>query len=208
MPKTRLAILTLLLAAAGLGQAPGEEAPALSDLALQWARGEYRAPLICEIDGVPRRALRRILVNPGPRHSRTSMNRLAFFDLEAPEGTRCHDQTGADEPNLIGSLALALEAHSRPDTAHRDFDTTLRRKGGFDFRIRAGRLRIGAPGEQTSALSEVDFSGGTASIHEVKRGSDAFRRLAEFGQLRKLRLVLEARDGTRLSFDLVQFGLR
>jgi hypothetical protein len=136
------------------------------------------------------------------------MNRLAFFDLEAPEGTRCHDETGGDEPNLIGSLALALETHARPDTARRDFDTALRREGGFDFSIRAGRLRIGAPGEETSTLPEVDFGGGTASIREVKRGSDAFRRLADFGQLRKLSLVLEARDGTRLSFDLVQYGLR
>ncbi len=136
------------------------------------------------------------------------MNRLAFFDLETPKGTRCHDETGGEEPNLIGSLALALEDYSRRDTVRRDFDTALRREGGFDFQIRAGRLRLGAPGEETSTLPEVDFSGGTAKIRRVERGSDAFRRLAEFGQLRKLRLVLEAPDGTRLSFDLVQFGVR
>jgi hypothetical protein len=33
-------------------------------------------------------------------------------------------------------------------------------------------------------------------------------RLAEFGQQRKLSLQLEAPDGTHLSFDPVQFGLR
>ena len=42
----------------------------------------------------------------------------------------------------------------------------------------------------------------------VDRGTDAYRRLADFGDRRKLGLVLEAPDGTRLSFDLVQFGLR
>jgi hypothetical protein len=42
----------------------------------------------------------------------------------------------------------------------------------------------------------------------VQRGSDAYRRLADFGQRRKLHLLLEAPDGTRLGFDLVQFGLR
>jgi hypothetical protein len=208
MSKPWIALLILLLAAAGLGQAPSGQTPGLNELALEWARGEYRAPLICEIDGIPHRALRRVLVSPGPRYARTPMNRLAFFDLETPEGTRCHDETGGEEPNAIGSLALALEARSRPDTVRRDFDAALRREGGFDFRIRAGRLRLGAPGEKASTLPEVDFSGGTARIHKVERGSDAFRRLAEFGQLRKLSLVLEARDGTRLSFDLVQFGLR
>jgi hypothetical protein len=67
---------------------------------------------------------------------------------------------------------------------------------------------LGEPGEAASTLREVDFRGGTADIRKVERGSDAFRRLAEFGQRRKLSLRLEAPDGTRLSFDLVQFGLR
>ena len=31
-------------------------------LALGWVRGEFRAPLICEIEGIPYRALRRIMV--------------------------------------------------------------------------------------------------------------------------------------------------
>jgi hypothetical protein len=136
------------------------------------------------------------------------MNRLAFFDLEAPEGTRCHDELGGEQPNAIGSVALVLDARARPDTAQRDFKLALRKEGGFEFQIRAGRLRLGPPGEAVSALREVDFSGGTADIRKVDRGSDAFRRLVEFGERRKLSLVLEAPDGTRLSFDLVQFGLR
>ena len=75
----------------------------------------------------------------------------------------------------------------------------LRKEGGFQFQIRAGRLRLGAPGKPASALREVDFSGGTADIRKVERGSDAFRRLADFGERRKLSLALEAPDGTRLS---------
>ena len=203
-----LAFLVLLLPAAALAQAPSGPAPGLNELALEWIRGEYRAPLICEIEGVPYRSLRRILVGPGPRGARTPMNRLTLFDLEAPEGTRCHDETGGEQPNAIGSLALVLDARPRPDTAQRDFKLALRKEGGFDFQIRTGRLRIGAPGDSANALREVDFSGGTAKIRKVDRGSDAFRRLAEFGDRRKLSLQLEAADGTRLSFDLVQFGLR
>ena len=202
------AFLLLLLPAAALGQAPSGPVPGLNQLALEWIRGEYRAPLICEIEGVPYRALRRILVGPGPRSARTPMNRLTLFDLEAPEGTRCHDETGGEQPNAIGSLALVLDARARPDTAQRDFKVALRKQGGFEFQISTGRLRVGAPGDSASALREVDFSGGTAEVRKVDRGSDAFRRLAEFGDRRKLSLRLEAADGTRLSFDLVQFGLR
>jgi len=208
MSSLALAFLVMLLPTAALGQAPGGPSPGLNELALEWTRGEYRAPLICEIDGVPYRALRRVLVSPGPRRARTPMNRLAFFDLEAPEGTRCQDETGGAQPNAIGSVALALEVRPRPDTARRDFDAALSKKGGFEFQIPVGRLRVGAPGEAVSALQEIDFSGGTAEIRKVERGSDAFRRLADFGERRKLTLVLQAPDGTRLSLDLVQFGLR
>jgi len=207
-PKPAFAFLILLLPVAAFAQAPGGPGPGLNELALEWTRGEYRAPLICEIEGVPYRALRRILVSPGPRDARTPMNRLALFDLEAPEGTRCHDETGGEQPNAIGSLGLVLGARARPEMAHRDFELALRKERGFQFQIRAGRLRLGAPGQAVSALREVDFSGGTADVRTVDRGSDAFRRLADFGQRRKLSLVLEAPDGTRLSFDLVQFGLR
>jgi hypothetical protein len=207
-PKHVFTFLLLLLPAAAFGQAPGGADTTLNELALEWTRGEYRAPLICEIGGVPYRALRRVLVTPGPREAQLPMNRLAFFDLEAPQGTRCHDEMGGEQPNAIGSLALTLEAISRPDTARRDFDVALRREGGFEFRIRSGRLRLGAPGEAADALREVDFAGGRADIHMVDRGTDAYRRLADFGERRKLGLVLEAPDGTRLSFDLVQFGLR
>jgi hypothetical protein len=203
-----VALLNLLLPLATLAQPPLGTDPGLQELALEWIRGEYRAPLICEIEGVPYQALRRVLVIPGPRHARLPMNRLTLFDLEAPAGTHCHDETGVEQPNAVGSLALTLEARARPDTARRDFESAIRRKGGFEFQIPTGRLRLGEPGKPTSALKEVDFSGGTAQILKVERGTDAFRRLAEYGDRRKLSLVIEAKDGTRLSLDLVQFGLR
>ena len=200
--------LILLLPAAALGQAPSGPGPGMNELALEWIRGEYRAPMICEIEGVPYRALRRIMVGPGPRGARTPMNRLTLFDLEAPEGTRCHDETGGAQPNAIGSLALLLDVRARPDTAQRDFQLALRKDGGFEFDIPTGKLRIGTSGDAASPLREVDFREGTAEIRKIERGSDAYRRLAEFGDRRKLSLQLEAPDGTRLSFDLVQFGLR
>ena len=206
--KLAFAFLMLLLPAAAPGQAPSGPVPGLSDLALEWIRGEYRAPLICEIEGVPYRALRRILVGPGPRGTRTPMNRLTLFDLEAPEGTRCHDETGGDQPNAIGSLALVLDVRARPDTAQRDFQLALRKEGGFEFQIRAGKLKLGEPGEATSNLQQIDFGGGTAQIRKIELGTDAYRRLAEFGERRKLSLQLEAPDGTGLHLDLVQFGLR
>lgn len=209
MSRIAAALLALLLSQATLAQPPlGAEEPGVTELALEWIRGEYRAPLICEIEGVPYQALRRVLVSPGPRHARLPMNRLALFDLEAPAGTRCHNETGAEQPNAIGSIALTLETRSRPDTARRDFETALRRDGGFEFQIPTGRLRLGEPGKPIGELSEVDFSGGTARIHKVERGTDAFRRLAEYGDRRKLTLEIEAKDGTRLRLDLVQFGLR
>src|SRR4030042_192036 len=196
-PTHAIAFLLLLLPTGAPGQAPGGASATLNALALEWTRGEYRAPLICEIGGVPYRALRRVLVPPGPRGAQVPMTRLAFFDLEAPQGTRCHDETGGEQPNAIGSLALTLEGSSRPDTARRDFDVALRREGGFEFRIRSGRLRLGAPGEAADALREVDFAGGRADIRRVDRGTDAYRRLADFGERRKLGLLLEAPDGTR-----------
>ncbi len=108
----------------------------------------------------------------------------------------------------LATSLLTLDGRSRPDTAAHDFQAALRRQGGFEFQIRAGRLRLGEPGKPPDALREVDFKGGTAEIRRVERGSDAHRRLADFGERRKLSLNLEAPDGTRLGLDLVQFGHR
>ena len=191
----------------GLAQAPRRASPGLNEFALEWTRGEYRAPLICEIDGVPYRALRRILVSPGPRQHATSH--------EPARPLRSGGTRGHPLPRRDGWRAAERdrEPRSGPRGA---LPTRHGRAATSTGAPQGGRLRIPDPhraaadrgaGEPASALREVDFSGGTA-IRKVERGSDAFRRLADFGQRRKLSLVLEAPDGTRLSFDLVQFGLR
>lgn len=199
----------LLLPAVLPAQGPrGRDAVDLRLLALEWTRGVYRAPVLCELEGETRRGLRRLLVRPDSRRGRTPTNELALFDIDVPEGTRCHGVLGGDEPNVVGVLRFTLEARSRPDTARHDFASALRREGGFTFAVREGRLRVGPPGAEPEALEAVDFAGGTLEVRRVERGSDAWRRLADFGPRRKLRLALEAPDGTRLSFDLVQFDER
>jgi hypothetical protein len=202
-----LAVATLALLA--LGPAPGSEVPAdLTLLSLAWSRGDYRAPLVCEIEGSAHRGLRRVLVSPGPRDARPISNRLAFFDLEVPAGTRCSLETGEPQPNVVGSVFFTLDAVSRPDIAARDFEASLRRDGGFDFSIRKGTLGIGPPGDPLPSLRQVDFTGGSARLHVVERGSDAFRRMASIPSPRKLSLHLEAPDGTRLELDLAQLAQR
>lgn len=186
---------------------PRGGAPTLGHLALAWLHGDYRAPIVCEIDEVPRRALRRVRIVPGPSGTHRPSDRIVFHDLEAPAGTRCHDELGNDEPNLIGSVTLVWEGRDdRPDLAEHEFSETLRREGGFSFPIATGALRMGAAGTPVAELSPVDFKGGRARVRAVTRGTDAFRRLADFGPRRKLVLVLEAPDGARLELDLVAFA--
>lgn len=200
-----------LAAALALAQIVSTDSPAaaqgggrdLAELALGWARGDFRAPIVCEIDGEARQALRRIRIAEGSRRSARASSRILFFDLEAPPDTRCVDMSGDDEPNVIGQLVIHFEGRRRPDTAGYDFQAALRREGGFRFPVQVGALRVGPPG---GTLEEHDLADGTVHIRRVPPGSDAARRLAEFGPRRKLRLEVEAEDGLRLAFDLVQFG--
>ena len=178
----------------------------LSTLALLWTQNDYRAPLICEIDGQPMRALRRVKIQTGPQTSTRALNRLSFRDLEAPPGTRCYGEEGGDQPNVIGNVTLVFDGRSRPDTAQHDFDETLRRKGGFTFRVASGLLRIGKASATPDSMDAVPFKGGRVTVSVVRRGSDAFRRLAEFGPREKRILTLEAPDGRTWSFDLVAWA--
>lgn len=179
----------------------------LVDLALLWSRGEFRSPIVCSIEGSAFRALRRVRVGAGPRKSVRRMNRLTFYDLEAPAETSCQDEMGKEEPNVIGSLALTFDARFRPDTAQRDFQVALRRDGGFVYEIKAGRLRVGVPGPDPGSLREVTFAGGSAELRAVKRGSDASKLLADLPSPRKLLLTLRAPDGTELRFPLAQVDM-
>jgi hypothetical protein len=186
------------------GQSPVSPPGGLTELALRFAEGDFRAPVLCAIDGTAHRGLRHVRVSRGARDAHRPLDRIAFRDLEVPPGTRCHDELGQDEPNVVGSVVISFEGRSRPDTARFDFDEALRRHGGFTYPIVSSALRVGPSGEAPEALPLVDFKGGTAELTVVKRGTDSFRRLADFGARRKLQLFLAAQDGTRLAFDLVQ----
>ena len=197
-----LAALLLPIASAAQEGVPG----GMSTLALLWAQGEYRAPMICEIEGQPMRALRRIRIKTDPRSATRALDRLVFFDIEAPLGTRCYGEAGNAQPNVIGALILIHEGRQDPDTAKYDFDGELRRDGGFEFRISSGHLRIGAPGAALTSLETVNLKDGSVAVEAVRRGSDAFRRLAEFGPRDKRVMRLHAPDGRSWSFDLVDWS--
>jgi hypothetical protein len=171
------------------------------ELAFSWAEGDYRSPLTCTIEDIPRQALRRIVITPRKRQAARPGVRLTFFDLEAPLGTRCSSVSGANEPNLTGFLELVWDGRTRPDTGEVDFRNTLRREGGFDFLIETGRLRI-TPTEAGAEARIVDFAGGSARLEAVRRGSDAARRLAAFGGQAHKVLRLEAAGAPALLFDL------
>jgi hypothetical protein len=188
--------LAFVLAAASAALAQG---PDLNALALEWLSADWAAPLVCEIAGRPVRGVRRMRVAPDRRHGSHPMGEMRFFDLAAPDATRCTGELGADEPEVRGALLFRLERPSRPDVAMRDFEQALRRDGGFDFSIESGRLQIQRVGG-AEAPRAVDFAGGTLRTRLVRPGSDAARLLAEFPQPRKLTFEIEARDGTRLRF--------
>jgi hypothetical protein len=185
------ALLGLLLAA------PGGSQPLLdlNEMALRWTQGQWGAPLVCDLAGDVRRGVRKILVTPGPRDARPPSNKLAFVPMNLPEKVHCATDTGEPQFEVTGALLFHLDAISRPDIANHEFQETLQREGGFDFTIERGSLKL--------ADRSVDFAKGTARFELVRRGSDASRRLADFDGP-KLGLRLEARDGTRLAFDLVQ----
>ena len=200
-PAAALALLlaSLCVPAASHGQ------PDLRALALSWSMGEFAAPLVCELGGDPRRGLRRLKIEPKRSHGDPA-NRLRFFDLALPPGTRCHDDMGSPQPNAIGTLEFTLEGHSRSDIADRDFAEALERKGGFEFRVGSGSLRVSEPGGPADVLRAVDFRGGVVRLTRIARGTDADRRMADFRQGRRLQLHVEAKDGTRLDLDLVMVG--
>lgn len=202
-----LAALALLAVAPTTGAQPGA-APDLTDLALRWARGEYRSPLVCTLGDQPRRGLRRILIAPGPRRGGPRVDRIRFFDLAAEGVRRCRNALGQEEPSLEGSLLVTLRAPSRPDVAARDFKEALRRDRGFEFEIVSGALRIAPVGDTAPPTRTVDFRGGTARLVAIRRGTDAARLLADFPSRRKLELTVRAPSGEELRLWLFQTGLR
>ena len=177
-------------------------AQGLRDLAFGWVQGDFRAPLVCVIDGVSRQALRRVRVHPAPRGALPSV-RITFYDLEAPPGASCGGVSSGEEPNVTGGLVLVFDGRSQPDTGEVDFRNAMRRDGGFTFRIESGRLNVGPAGGPVASLASSDYAGGSARFRNAEPGSDAARRLAAFGAQRQLQLELEAPGAPSLAFDLV-----
>ena len=185
-----------------LGSIPGwaqsGPQPDLNQLALQWARGSYASPVHCEFSGVARRGIRRVAVTPGLEQRIPAVGRILFADLEASEASRCFTELEPSVPNVTGSLEIRLPGASRRDTARRDLSATLRREGGFEFDIVSGRLAFQQVGPQPPPAQRIDFSGGKARLHRVRRGSDDARLLSEFPGPRKLTLELSATGGESL----------
>lgn len=184
----------------------GSAGPDLNVLALDWARGQYGSPLVCDVGDSPVRAVRSVLITAAPARDadRGAANRIQFPDPEARGATRCFSELGADEPLVDGTLTVFLPGRPRADTARYDFQAALRRDEGFRFEIRTGKLTITgwAPGD--TQPRSVDFTGGHAWLRSVRTGSDAERLLRGFESRRKLTLDLEAPDGTTLHFPLFQ----
>ncbi len=193
--------------AAGAVHAQGA-APTLADLSLDWARGRFATPVICEFAGEPVRGIRRILIAPGPPHVQPPVGKLVFVDLDADDASRCFTDLGGESPNITGSVQIRLRGKWRSETAERDFREQLRRKQGFEYEIPAGGLRVETVTEPASPSRVVDFRGGTVSLRVLDPGSDSERLLADFDSPRKLLLELSARDGTKFSFPLYMTDLR
>ncbi len=205
--RTPWASLGLALAAPGVALVLGVAGPAaaagttLVDLALDWAHGEYIAPMICQQSTGPARVGRRLMIKPAPRPTHRPMNRLVFFPIGVEGADRCKSELGGFEPDIQGALTFAFNAHAHPDLARAEFARALRMDRGFDFEVLKGRLRLSSP--DGAPAREVDFAGGRAEFLRVERGSDPARILAEFGERPKRTLALEAKDGTRLVFHMV-----
>ncbi|MGH0037016.1 MAG: hypothetical protein ACQGVK_18480 [Myxococcota bacterium] len=189
------------LLASGAARAQG---PDLNELVIDWARGRYGSPLHCEVEGQPVRGLRRILITPGPSHVRPPVAVIVFVKLEVEDGSRCFTELESQVPNLAGRIQIRIPGTSHPETATRDFNVTIRRKGGFDFEVPAGHLVVSPIGAGAEPARRVDFRGGRARMSEVKPGTDAARMLAGLPPGRHVLLELTTRDGERFELPLVR----
>jgi len=207
-PRLLLAlVLAAVVPSASRAQAPGANAgPDLNILALDWARGNYGSPFVCQVSGAPVRAVRHVQIVPAPS-DRGAMARIQFPDPEAPGATRCFSELGSDEPLVDGNVLISLPGRSRPDTARHDLADALRRESGFRYDIRSGKLSVKGWGAGSDEPRSIDFEGGHVSLHEVRPGTDPERLLRSFDSPRKLTLEIESPDGeTVLHFPLFQVG--
>jgi hypothetical protein len=195
--------------AATLAAAAGAQAmPDLNLRALDWLRGRWASPVMCERGGELVGSTRRLVIAPAPRHVRPPSDRVTFHGVEYEDATRCSDLMGVEVPDVQGHLLVTLPGMSRPDLAQSEFQRALRQTGGFDFEVTSGRLRL-TPWEEGAEPRVVDFEGGVARVREVRRGSDAARLLADIRSPRKLTFELESADGSEhLAFPMVFYDFR
>lgn len=187
------------LAAAPTALAQGTD---LRGLVIDWARGRYNSPLICEIDGEPVRGLRRVLVTPAPRQSTIPTGRVIFVEMDTERAERCFTDLGEDVPNLKGTLEIRLPGPPRADSATRELKNRLKRDNGMTFDIVTGTLVESPVGKPTGNSRRIDFSGGTARFDRLREGSDEARLLADFDSPRKLVLTIRSEAGTSISLPL------
>ena len=203
-----LGVALAIALASSAAAAQSGAAPTIADLALDWARGRFASPVICQLEGKPTRGIRRVLITPGPAHVRPPVDRIVFVDLEVDEASRCFAELAGDVPNVIGSVQIRLLGKRQSDTVRRDFREHLRRKQGFEFGIVSGGLRIRPVTQPPSEGKVVDFRGGRALLRAIEPGSDSARLLVDFPSPKKLVLELSAKDGTKLSLPLYMTDLR
>ncbi len=183
------------------------QGPDLNYLALDWVRGRFASPVVCEGGGEAARVQRRLTVAPGPKRARPITNRITFHGIDVKKAERCMDVLGKDQPEVRGGIQITLPGHSRPDLAPSEFRRVLRNEGGFDFDITEGRLQLtdwSVPRERRV----IDLRGGKARFRAVRRGSDAARILSGYESPQKLTLELEAPEGETLQFQLALYDFR
>lgn len=180
----------------------GAEVSDLRKLAVDWARGRYNSPLVCEIDGELVRGLRRLLVTPAPRQSVAPMGRLIFVEMKTDRASRCFTDLGAKVVNLKGTLKIRLPGPPRPDSARRELKGILKRERAVTFDVVSGVLQETPVGKADAEPRSIDFAGGTARFERVHEGSDTERLLADYQSPRKLRLEVRSTDGTIIDLPI------
>lgn len=191
-------LFSALLAAPSLAQS----GPDLNDLVIDWSRGTYASPLLCEVDGVTVRAIRRVVIQPLLAGDRRGVANVQFVDMKPEQATRCFNSMGDAIPNILGRVQLRLEGTPHPETAQRDFKHALKKDRGFDMRVVQGALSIQEVSQPPSEPRTVNFRGGHARLGMVLPATDADRELADFPSPRKALLELKAKSGERLVLPL------
>lgn len=202
----RAALILIAAAVASATQpASAQDGASMQELSIEWVRGRYGSPVICQLEGNPVQGMRRLHITPGPHHVRPPVAKVIFVGMKVEQATRCFTQLEKSVPDILGSLQLRYPGPERRDTATRDFKHTLRREKGIEFDIAAGVLSlrvVGTSDEAEASERRVDFRGGKARFVEVRPGSDAERMLAAINSPRKLDVQIVARDGTTIRLPI------